>query len=107
MSPPRPVGPSAARFRVPPGGAGATGIIRPETSHRPYDTPSAGGVTENDITYAQKTVRIKLLQATRDLEQSFHVDNSIKMCELIKSCADTLISLYTLQGCTTSAQTTV
>lgn len=94
MSPPaRPMAPSpATRYRIPPGGA--TGIIRPE-QHR---LDPASGLTETDILYSQKTVRAKLLQATRDLEQSMSIENSIKLCELIRSCADSLTSLYNLQA---------
>ena len=51
-----------------------------------------------DVSPTLQVVQAKLLSATDELQSSTSIDMSIKLCQLIKSCADTMTSLYQLQS---------
>lgn len=54
-----------------------------------------------DVTKTIETVTTKLQWATNELAHDTSIENSIKLCELIKSCGETLKTLQSMKPETT------
>ncbi len=73
--------------------AGATVVIKTEGA-----TAAAPTNPRLDMSYSIQIVQAKLSQATQELDRSTSIETSIKLCELIKACTDSLASLYAIHG---------